>query len=144
MSGNTNIGILEGIRNFILQCPLLHDGRLNVDYLGFEATEYSIDGTPVQPVIKRYVDGGTVRQFNFVFSSIEIYGEDALNNLVNSGFYEDFAEWLEQSSKAGNLPEMSGGKTPLRIEALNTGYLFDSTTDKGLYHIQCRLIYQMD
>lgn len=136
--------LIESIRNFILTYPNLNDGRLNVDYLGFEPTEYSIDGTPVEPIIRKYVDGGTLRQFNFVFSSVEVYGQDTLNNIANSGFYEDFADWLETSSKAGELPEMEVGKTPLRIEALNTGYLFDTTTNTGRYQIQCRLIYKMD
>lgn len=136
--------LIESIRNFIMTCPLLADGRLNVDYLGFEPTEYSIDGTPVEPVIKRYVDGGTVRQYNFVFASVEVYGQDTLNNMANSGFYEDFANWLEACSKEGTLPEMDSGKEPLRIEALNTGYLFDTTTHTGRYQIQCRLIYRMD
>ena len=136
--------LIESIRNFILKCPYLKEGPLNVDYKSFEATEYSIDGTPVEPIIKRYVDGGTVRQYNFVFSSTEMYGQDTLNNMSNSGFYEDFADWLEDCSGKGDLPVMDEGKNPLKIEALNRGYLFDNTTNTGIYQIQCRLIYKQD
>lgn len=136
--------LIESIRNFILKCPFLKDGPLNVDYTSFAPREYSIDGVPVEPIIKRYVDGGSVRQYNFVFSSVEVYGEDTLNNMANSGFYEDFAAWLETCSEERDLPVMDEGKTPIKIEALNTGYLFDSTTEAGRYQIQCRLIYKQD
>lgn len=49
--------IIESIRTFFLTCPFLHDGRVNVDYLG-EEMSYSIDPLPCDPVIQKYVDGG--------------------------------------------------------------------------------------
>ena len=136
--------IIESIRNYLLTCPLLNDSRVNIDWLGAETAEYSIDGSPVNPIVKRYADGGTVRQFNFVFSSVEAYGQDVLNNIENSGFYEDFAEWLEKQNKAQSLPKMDNGRKAISIEALNTGYLFENTADRARYQIQCRLLYYMD
>lgn len=136
--------IIESVRNYLLTCPLLNDGRVNIDWLGAEPAEYSIDGSPVNPIVKRYADGGTIRQFNFVFSSVEAYGQDVLNNIENSGFYEDFAEWLEKQNKAKILPEMDNGRKAIGIEALNTGYLFENTVDRARYQIQCRLLYYMD
>lgn len=136
--------IIESVRNYLLTCPLLNDSRVNIDWLGAEPAEYSIDGSPVNPIVKRYTDGGTVRQFNFVFSSVEAYGQDTLNNIENSGFYEDFAEWLEKQNKTKILPKMDNGRKAIGIEALNTGYLFENTVDRARYQIQCRLLYYMD
>lgn len=136
--------IIESVRNYLLTCPLLNDGRVNIDWLGAEPAEYSIDGSPVNPIVKRYADGGTIRQFNFVFSSVEAYGQDVLNNIENSGFYEDFAEWLEKQNKTKILPEMDNGRKAIGIEALNTGYLFENTVDRARHQIQCRLLYYMD
>ena len=136
--------IIESVRNYLLTCPLLNDSRVNIDWLGAEPAEYSIDGSPVNPIVKRYADGGTIRQFNFVFSSVEAYGQDVLNNIENSGFYEDFAEWLEKQNKTKILPEMDNRRKAIGIEALNTGYLFENTVDRARYQIQCRLLYYMD
>ena len=44
--------IIESIRKYLSNCPLLVDGKLNVDFLPPEATTYSVDVTPVIPVVK--------------------------------------------------------------------------------------------
>lgn len=136
-----NQPMIERIRDFILTCPYLSDGRVNVDYMGIQPTEYSIDGTPIQRVVKEYIGGGSVRQFAFVFSSVEKYGSDTINNIANSGFYEDFADWLESQTKSERLPDLGKGKQPWSIEAESTGYLFDSDSDIARYQIQCKLVY---
>lgn len=47
---------------------MLNGGKINIDFLGAKP-EYSIDPLPADPVLKRYVDGGQVRQFQFAFTS---------------------------------------------------------------------------
>lgn len=133
--------IIESIREFILPCPLLKDGCLNVDYLGDEPTQYSIEGSPVSAEIKRYSDGGALKQYNFIFSSKEFYGDDVLSNLENNGFYEQFAEWMKQQSKNKNFPKLDGKKSPVSIEALSNGCLMDGYTGQAKYQIQCGFIY---
>ena len=135
------MSIIGSIRDFISTCPYLKDGKLNVDYLGAEPTEYTIDGVPTSEVIRQYADGGALKQYVFIFGSREYYGSKVLKNLENSGFYEKFADWLKTSSDTDSLPELSAGKTAQRIEALSTGYLFDATANNARYQIQCRLIY---
>ncbi len=49
--------LINSIRSFILTCPFLEGGRVNVDYIG-EGMEYSIDPLPCDPIIQRYTDGG--------------------------------------------------------------------------------------
>ncbi len=132
--------IIEDIRKFILECPFLQNYRVNVDYLG-ENMEYSIDPLPCDPIIQRYVDGGTKKQFQFAFTSREQYDQDTRINIDNSGFYQEFDEWLEEKSFSGDLPFVGDGKTPVKIETLNSGYLYDVDGDKARYRIECRLIY---
>lgn len=134
--------IIDSIRTFIAKCPLLDMyARLNVDFLGAEATEYTIDSVPATEIIKKYVDGGALKQFVFVFGSREYYGPDVLQNIENSGFYEKFADWLEEQTEKGDLPILEGNKESILIEATTTGYLFDNTEENAKYQIQCRLIY---
>ncbi len=50
--------LISNIRKYIIGCPLLQDGRVNVDYIGEEMV-YSVDPLPCDPIIQRYTDGGT-------------------------------------------------------------------------------------
>ena len=140
----SNQFLVEALRTFIVECPFLSDGRVNVDYRGVSPTEYSIDGTPVEKIVKRYIDGSSIRQFAFVFGSVERYGMDVLANIQNSGFYEDFSEWLDKRTRAKRLPDLGKGRDAISISAQSTGYLFDNGDDTARYQVQCRLIYFQD
>lgn len=133
--------IIESIRSYIAQCPLLKEGKLSVDYLGQEPTEYTIDVMPTSAVLKRYADGGSLREFLFVFGSREYYGKTVLQNLENSGFYEQFALWIEEQDKVCNYPVIGEGRQVQGISVTSTGYLFDATENNARYQIQCRLLY---
>lgn len=133
--------IIKSLWEYFLSCPLTGDRKLNVDYLPENGIEYSIDTTPATEIVKQYTGGSSIRQYLFVFRSVNEYGNDELQNLANSDFYEQFAEWLEQQSQGGNLPELPAGKKPIKIEAQSTGYLFTTGPDTGRYQIQCRLLY---
>ena len=95
--------LIESIREFILACPFLQDGRVNVDYIG-EDMGYSIDPLPCDPIVQRYTDGGAKKQFQFAFTSQEEYDQDARINIENSGFFQAFAEWLEEQELYRKLP----------------------------------------
>jgi hypothetical protein len=135
--------VLESIRTYILTIPFLKDGKIGIDYLGVEAGDYSINDVPTEIVIKKYLDGSSLRAKAFTFTSKEMYSVEYLNNLSNSGFYEDFANWLEEQTYLGNLPTMATGLQAESIQALSNGYLFDvdTTGDKAQYQIQCQLVY---
>ena len=112
--------IIKSLWDYFLACPLTGDRKLNVDYLPEKGVQYSIDTTPATEIVKQYTDGSSIRQYLFVFRSVNEYGNDELQNLANSGFYEQLSEWLEQQSKGGNFPELPEGKTPIKIEAQST------------------------
>ena len=139
--------VIESVRSFIENCPCFDElARVNVDFLPENPDTYSIEEEPSQPVLKRYLDGSSQRQFVFVFASRLNYSDEVRNNISNSGFYEDFAAWLEESTENENLPEMANGYSPEKIEALSSGYLFDISGDlsNARYQIQCRLIYEKE
>lgn len=137
--------IIESIRNFIKTCPFLEefDGaiRIGVDFLDEQSTTYSIEKVPCNPIIKRYVDGSTKKQEQFIFASREIYGQDVFNNLDNINFYEKFAQWIETNDDKGNLPVLENGKESLSIEVTSNGYAFQTDVDKAQYQIQMKLIF---
>lgn len=139
------MAVIESIRDFIAGCPLLKNGvLLNVDRLGATSIEYTVDGEITNPVLRQYTDGSSIRQFEFVFASREKYGADTLQNIANSGFYEDFADWIETQSNVGNLPELGKYRVPQYIEVLSGGYVFDSDDSTARYQIQLKFVYYQD
>lgn len=136
--------IIESIRDYILTCPFLEDWKVNIDYLG-PKMEYSIDPLPADSWIKKYMDGGGQKQFQFAFTSKDEYDGDARTGIENSGFYQAFEEWIEECNKKKNLPVLGNKKqTAQKVETMTSGYLFDSEADTARYQIQCRLIYEQE
>ena len=141
------MSIIESIRDYILTCPYLGElAKVNVDFLPEDPTTYSIEQTPSEPIIKKHLDGTTDRQLTFVFACCMFYSDEMINNITNSGFFEQFQDWLFDNSEAGILPELKEGLIPDRIEAISSGYLYDISGDltNARYQIQCRLLYEKE
>lgn len=132
--------IIESIRDYILACPFLKDGKVNIDYLPDEMA-YSIDPVGGDPIYKKYTDGSCLKQFQFSLLSKEAYDGDARTVIANSGFYQFFEEWIEENNQNDIFPELSGHQS-IRIDILQSGYLFSTEADLGRYQIICRLIYK--
>lgn len=135
--------IIKSLRDYISQCPYLYEFNkgINVDYLDNDSTTYSIEEVPCEPIIKRYINCDTKRQYDFIFASRESYGADVLQNIENSGFYEDFSRWIEEESSKGNLPILEGNRESLEIKVSTTGYAFQTDDNSARYQIQLKLIY---
>ena len=132
--------IIESIRNYILTCDFLKNGKVNVDYLPDEMS-YSIDPIGGEPIYKRYADGGCLKQYQFALISKEAYDGDARTGISNSGFYQFLEGWIEENNMLDIYPELEL-HTPVRVEVVQSGYLFSTEADLGRYQIICRLIYR--
>lgn len=100
---------MQLIKEWIEKCPLLNNGKINVDYLEDDIDSYSIDRTPVQPEIKKFVDGrGGKYQIAFDFSVTSPLSSNAIENLANSKFCEDFMKWVETQNRLKDFPEIEG------------------------------------
>lgn len=133
--------IIEGVTNYFLQCPLLKDGVFRVDALGGEPVEYAIETGLTSPVLKRYVNGSSIRQYQFNFNSRETYSMDRILAIQNERFYEDLCNWVEEQDKAGNLPELPQGCAAQALEVLAPGFMLDATMENAHYQIQLQLRY---
>lgn len=136
--------VIEAVRDFLKECPLLTEGKLNVDFLPTEAATYSVDVTPVTPVLKNYIDGSSLRQFAFVFATRTYYGDFIRQQLDNLCFFEEFAEWLEAQSSARHFPNLGDGRIGRKLEVTTSGYVFKPETETARYQIQCKLTYLQD
>ena len=133
--------IIEGIRDYMAECPFLRDGLLNVEYLGQTPTEYVIESVPTDPIVRKYADGGALKRYLFLFASREYFGNDVLRNLDNSGFYEKMADWIREQNNLRHFPCMDKGRVPQEIKVVSTGYLFDAAEKNARYQIQLQLLY---
>lgn len=140
------MSIIEAVKNFIEEYPKLDTlGKIGVDFLDEQQDSFSIEETPTNTVINEYIDGSSERQFVFVLAARLFYSEEIRNNLDNSGFFEDFQDWLEQCTKNGVFPELGTGLTPTKIEAMSNGYMFENNNNRlARYQIQCRLLYDKE
>lgn len=133
--------IIEALTDYFMDCPLLEGGVFRVDSLGTDDVEYVIETGTFTPLIMRYVNGDELRQYQFSFGSREFYTMDRIQNIANSGFYEDLADWVEEQSRIGNLPVLPEGMTADYMEVMSPGFIFDITGKTARYQMPMRLVY---
>ncbi|CAM2828352.1 chloramphenicol resistance protein [Hathewaya histolytica] len=137
--------IIDSLRNYIRKCPHLDKFnnaiKVNINYLEPNADTYSIEEVPIEPIVKKYVNGDSIRQYAFVFTSREPYGSNVLQNIDNSGFYEKFAEWIENNNDNNIFPKLNNGMEAIKMQVITTGYAFAVTEDTAQYQIQLKLKY---
>ena len=134
--------IIEAIREYIskLDCMKVFDNAINVNYLDSETDSFSIEEVPSQSVIKKYVDGSSIRQFQFTFCSREPYGSEVIQNIDNSTFYEDFANEIEDKNNKGILPLLEDVEVR-SLEVTRSAYAVSVTEDTAMYQINLNLKY---
>ncbi|MFV0529481.1 MAG: hypothetical protein ACK5MN_12310 [Lachnospiraceae bacterium] len=139
--------ILAAIIKFIESFPDLAEMKelfpveVEAESLGSEAKAYVVETEPINPVVKKYLDGSGVFRYAFVFASRERFDRDTIENLKNNGFYEQFSDWIESCNKSGNLPELRQGLEAKDIKVTTTPYVFDTTATTARYQIQGVLTY---
>lgn len=134
--------IIEGIRTWLKTYEGFAEERINVDFLPDDVKTYSVDSVPTKEVIKKYLDGSTLRQFLFCISSREFYGEDIDQNVDTHSFYEELSAWLDKQRRKRSFPEIGDGRNVRSIEINSTAYPF-VVDEHGTarYQIQLNMIY---
>lgn len=127
---------MEIIKEFIETCPLLNKGKVNVDYIKEKPQSYSIDETPVEPVLNEFRDGGRRLQIQFDFSIQANFS--VLENIKNSKFCDDFTKWIYEQDNNGNLPEIDGIDW---IKCLGRGTIEQTTETTAIYVIPMQVAY---
>lgn len=137
------MSIIESLQNFIATCPALNAfAELHVDGLEPDAVNYSIDTLPGTRILSQDLAGNKTREFPFALTSREASVDD-LARIANTGFYEQFADWLEEQTDNENLPNLGTKRTAESIEATSWGYLYqrDENDQTAIYQIICKMTY---
>lgn len=135
--------MIEKIRDYFKTKVTLAEefDNILVDFLGEDATSYTIEPIPIEPVLRPYRDGGSLNQYVFQFGSREFYDNSVAQNINNLGFYERFQEEIETNNKNGVLPDIKGIQS---IECLNNGTIQDVQNGTAKYVIQMRITYEKE
>ena len=132
--------MIEKIREYFINNVSLAKEYDNIlaDFLGENATTYSIEPIPTEKVFRQYRDGSSLNQFVFQFSSREYYDDSVAQNINNLDFYERFENEIENNNYNNILPDIKGIQS---IECLNNGTIQDISQGLAKYAIQMRITY---
>ncbi len=132
--------MVDSIMNWLNQYK--SDKKIEIDYIGEDALNYSLQLPVNTPVISKDVVGNKEMQKLFSFSAKRLYGDNGTNK-ENLDLFEDFKEWVEVQNDIGNLPILAEDEDPTEVEVLTDGYLLQTDNDlqNAIYVIQCRLLY---
>ena len=135
--------MLDKIRKYFKEHVTLAEefNGILVDFLGEEATSYSIEPIPTENILRAYTDGGALYQLVFQFGSKEFYDESLNQNIENINFYERLQDEIDKNNKKGILPDIDGIQS---IECLNNGTIQDIQNGTAKYGIQMRITYFRD
>lgn len=130
---------MELIKEFIETCPLLENGKVNLDFIDSDPQSYSLDETPVDPVLQNFADGGRRLQIQFDFSIQADFS--ALENIKNSQFCDKYMNWIYEQDKTDNLPKIDG---ICWIKCLGRGTIQQTTKTTAIYIIPMQVAYEED
>lgn len=139
--GSTN-SIIEALRTYIQTYTGLESGApVWVHYLDAAPVQYSIFPLAGARVISEDILGNRRMEFTFALQSRESTSED-IDRLESMGFYESFAQWLDDQTRLKVFPSLQSDLHPELIGALGWGILYQHGDDEtATYQIQCRLVY---
>lgn len=130
---------MELIGEFIETCPLLNKGKVNLDFIDSDPQSYSIDETPVDPVLNYFKDGGRRLQIQFDFSIQANFS--VLENVKNSKFCDNFMKWIYEQNEKDNLPKIEGIDW---IKCLGRGTITRTSDTTAIYSIPMQVAYDED
>lgn len=132
--------MIQAIKEYFIDNNSLADGFKNilVDFLGEDASYYTIEPIPIEPKLREYADGGYLGQLTFNLASREYYDDSNSQNISNLEYYEKFQNEIEENNKKHILPKIDGIQS---IECLGNGTIQETQKGTAKYAISMRITY---
>ncbi len=113
--------------------------QINADMLSSNIDDYSLDKIPTESEVENWIIGGGIRRDVFSFRSRKPYSQDAVNNLANIGFFEEFERTIKSNNDEGILPDIDGVES---IICLNPATMNNAETQTAEFDIQIQITYR--
>ena len=107
--------IIEGLRNYLAECPLLAEIPVRDRHVNWTAADkhnYGIFQDGNVPIGEPYINGNQEMLYTAQINVRKLTDSD-VRRLEASAWVERLQRWLQVQTKADNLPEMPEG-CPLR------------------------------
>ena len=115
------------------------DYQINANMLSNDINNYSLDKIPTQQEVEKWITGDTIKRDVYAFRSRNNYSQDAINNLLNVGFFEIFEKIIYSNNDTKVLPDIEGIQS---IKCLNCGSMNNATTNTAEFDIQIEITYK--
>lgn len=100
---------------------------------------------PTNYVMKQYIDGSTLRYYDFAITSFSRYSDVPYDeeNILDYKEMQKFIEWIDEQNKLRNYPNFGSNCNIIEVSNLQNNPS-SSLEDKELakYMIQCRITYE--
>ena len=114
--------------------------QINANMLSNNIDDYSLDKIPTNVEVENWIIGGSVNRDVYSFRSRKPYSQDAINNLKNIGFFEEFEKIIKSNNEEGILPDIENIES---IECLNCATMNSSDGQQAEFDIQIQITYRM-
>ena len=137
---------IAALRAWLKSCPLIAEEQeatgaaFRIAGLDEDATAFSIEDSPGDPVITEYFSGRDMAK-NYLFLSRREYGEADVLTVQNSGFLEQLTDWVMAKYDCRHLPALEAPRQPLGVSVTSTGYIVTSSAGSCRMQMQLRLTY---
>ena len=127
---------------FTILDTLLSDNKyqINSNMLSHDTINYSLDKIPTQSSVERWTIGIEVHRDIYSLRSRLAYSQDAMNNLKNVGFFEEFESIIKNNNDKGVLPDIKGIES---IQCLNCGTMNSEADTTCEFDIQLQIQYRI-
>ena len=128
---------IAALRAWLKTCPLIAEEQeatgaaFRIAGLEEESTAFSIEDSPGDPIITKYISGWEMAK-NYLFLSRREYSEVDAVSIQNSGFFEQLTEWVMQQDARHT-----------GIAVTNSGYIVTNSAGSCKMQLQMRLTYYM-
>ena len=114
--------------------------QINANMLSNEVDDYSLDKIPTDTEVESWIIGIVKRRDVYSFRSRKSYSQDAVVNLKNMGFFEQFENAIKTNNDKGILPNIDGIES---IECLNPFTMISNNDGKtATFDIQIQITYR--
>ena len=113
--------------------------QINADMLSNKIGDYSLDKIPTNTEVEKWIIGVAKKKDVYSFRSRKPYQPDAIKNLENIGFFEEFESIIKSNNERGVLPEIDNIES---IECSNCGTLNNVEGTQATFDIQIQITYR--
>lgn len=113
--------------------------NINIDYLGKNIEDYSLEAVPAERIIRRFITGEKEKQKIFIFASRKTFSQDEIENFEDYQLFEELAEWIEEQNDNEKYPDISDIE---KIEEIESMEVIDSPYVAAVSETEAR--YQME